>query len=323
MRYLTIMNRGTDKWGRVIEETSITETKAEGRWVICSQEIESVRLCLNIESSGRNSDPYFLVTSVRGLTTTTPFWDGVLASVDLIPAEIWRELEAAEKAANVGDRWYFGDAHSERYARNADGDYMLIPEWVIIRDAARARVAELTAQIDSLCNVFPVAQQEEPEPAAEELPVAEPAPVVELETVCDFSGTNDCDNVIAEEGVMIINLTQHAATADQIAAGVRDLTGTDRDQVIAALNFETLPTAADLADRAGTIALVAMLAGATKAMIGGAPYFMSHLEFALKSAGITPVYAFSRRESVEEAQVDGSVKKINIFRHSGFVEVSK
>lgn len=119
---------------------------------------------------------------------------------------------------------------------------------------------------------------------------------------------------------MIINLTQHAATADQIAAGVRDLTGTDRDQVIAALNFETLPTAADLADRAGTIALVAMLAGATKAMIGGAPYFMSHLELALKSAGITPVYAFSRRESVEEAQVDGSVKKINVFKHSGFVE---
>ena len=122
---------------------------------------------------------------------------------------------------------------------------------------------------------------------------------------------------------MIVNLTQHAATADQIAAGVQDLTSSDRDQVIAALNFEALPTAADLADRAGTIALVAMLAGATKAMIGGAPYFMAHLESALSGAGITPVYAFSRRESAEEVQTDGSVKKINVFRHSGFVEVSK
>ena len=119
---------------------------------------------------------------------------------------------------------------------------------------------------------------------------------------------------------MIVNLTQHAATADQIAAGVRDLTGTDRDQVIAALTFDELPTAADLADRAGTIALVAMLSGSTKAMIGGAPYFMAPLESALKGVGITPVYAFSRRESVEETQPDGSVKKINIFKHSGFVE---
>lgn len=323
MKYLTVINRGTDKFGRVIEEASITESKAEGRWVICSQEIVSVRLCLNLRSSGRGSNPHFFVTSASGLTASLSSWDGVHASVDMIHPEIWRELEAAEKAANVGDRWYFGDEHSERYARNADGDYTLIPEWRIIRDAAMARVAELTAQIDSLCNVFPVAQQEEPEPAAEELPVAEPAPAVELETVCDFSGTNDCDNVIAEEGVMIINLTQHAATADQIAAGVRDLTGTDRDQVIAALNFETLPTAADLADRAGTIALVAMLAGATKAMIGGAPYFMAPLESALRSAGITPVYAFSQRESSEDVQPDGSVRKVNFFRHCGFVEVSK
>lgn len=75
MRYLTIMNRGTDKWGRVIEETSITETKAEGRWVICSQEIESVRLCLNIESSGRGSNPHFFVTSASGLTASLSSWD--------------------------------------------------------------------------------------------------------------------------------------------------------------------------------------------------------------------------------------------------------
>ena len=37
------------------------------------------------------------------------------------------------------------------------------------------------------------------------------------------------------------------------------------------------------------------------------------------SLPIIPLYAFSRRESVEEWQPDGSVRKINIFRHDGFV----
>ena len=54
-------------------------------------------------------------------------------------------------------------------------------------------------------------------------------------------------------------------------------------------------------------------------MIGGAPFLMGALESALLDYGITPVYAFSKRESVEEVQKDGSVKKINIFRHAGFI----
>ena len=303
-------------------EYVITEgAPKEGRWVLRSQEVESVRLHLSIGSSGRSSDPFFTVRS-RDLTTHVSFWGDLAASTDLIPTEIWRELDAAEKAANVGDRWYFGDAHSERYARNADGDYTLIPEWRIIRDAARARVAELKAQIDRLCDIYPVAEESAPAPVVEMPVIPEPAPaqVAEMETVCETADTNRDSDITEEDHMTIINLTQHTATADQIAAGVQDLTGSGRDQVIAALTFDALPTAADLRDRAATIALVAMLAGTDKAMIGGAPYFMAPLESALKSAGITPVYAFSRRESVEETQPDGSVKKINIFKHSGFVE---
>lgn len=36
--------------------------------------------------------------------------------------------------------------------------------------------------------------------------------------------------------------------------------------------------------------------------------------------GIVPVYAESVRDSVEEKQPDGSVKKVSVFRHLGFRE---
>jgi hypothetical protein len=36
--------------------------------------------------------------------------------------------------------------------------------------------------------------------------------------------------------------------------------------------------------------------------------------------GITPVYAESARDSREEQQPDGSIKKVSVFRHLGFRE---
>jgi len=36
--------------------------------------------------------------------------------------------------------------------------------------------------------------------------------------------------------------------------------------------------------------------------------------------GIVPVYAESVRDSVEEKQADGSIKKVSVFRHLGFRE---
>ena len=54
-------------------------------------------------------------------------------------------------------------------------------------------------------------------------------------------------------------------------------------------------------------------------MIGGALWLMAPLSFYLKSAGINPVFAFSKRESVEEV-IDGKTVKTNVFKHVGFVE---
>jgi hypothetical protein len=136
----------------------------------------------------------------------------------------------------------------------------------------------------------------------------------------------------------IYNLTQHPATAEQIEAGVVDLPPEYREELGALLTFEECPTCEQVEHRAEQIGdlfarymgngepthpavFVALRAAGedVRAMIGGAPFLMAHLEYELIANGITPVYAFSRRESVEEALADGSVRKSSVFRHAGFV----
>lgn len=133
---------------------------------------------------------------------------------------------------------------------------------------------------------------------------------------------------------MILNLTQHPATPEQLAAGVRDCGPEFQGMVNAALNFTSLPTRADISTSAVALAKIASALSARVqdqlghampdrlAMIGGAPYLMAPLEEALRQLGVGVCYAFSQRESVEEIQPDGSVRKTNVFRHAGFVMAS-
>jgi hypothetical protein len=120
---------------------------------------------------------------------------------------------------------------------------------------------------------------------------------------------------------MILNLTQHLATHEQIQAGVVDLPEAERGELQSLLTFDELPTATEIVDRTIDIASIACRPGKVffHAMIGGAPYLMAPLERALRSVGICPVYAFSVRESVEQTAPDGSVRKVNVFRHAGFI----
>lgn len=118
---------------------------------------------------------------------------------------------------------------------------------------------------------------------------------------------------------MIINLTQHAATPEQIAAGVVELDDSKRKCVSALLTFTTPPTRSEMLDRADQIVSFAFASGCAQAMIGGAPFFMATLERALQNKAIAPVYAFSERKSVETVNSDGSVTKTAIFTHAGFV----
>ncbi len=133
---------------------------------------------------------------------------------------------------------------------------------------------------------------------------------------------------------IIINLTQHAATTEQIAQGVVDLPPELRVALAKLLTFDTLPLAVEVFQRAQDIAKLAITwldhqphpedygrdgAALAEAMLGGAPYLMVALEAALLVHAIEPVYAFSVRESVEQTQPDGSVRKVAVFKHAGFV----
>jgi hypothetical protein len=117
----------------------------------------------------------------------------------------------------------------------------------------------------------------------------------------------------------VLNLTQHAATPEQAAAGVIDLSAEQRAYLQTLLTFAALPSAEQIRRRAEQIAGLAKANGATTAMIGGALWLMAPLADALRQRGVTPVFAFSVRETEEQAQPDGSVRKVAVFRHAGFV----
>lgn len=136
-----------------------------------------------------------------------------------------------------------------------------------------------------------------------------------------------------------MNLTQHAATADQLAAGVFDLPAPARADLQALLTFGDLPDGPEIRARAEQIAGLAALHASAEdradddgalpsgdtggfalhAMIGGALWLMAPLAAALREHGIEPVFAFSVRETEEQKQADGSVRKVAVFRHAGFV----
>lgn len=130
---------------------------------------------------------------------------------------------------------------------------------------------------------------------------------------------------------MILNLTQHLASQEQIAAGVIDLPSIERSTLVKLLTVEELPVASELEGRCEAIAKLAVHNGLggdigddpvfTKVMIGGAPWMMSTLEYALTNEGFIPVYAFSQRVSAETTKPDGTVVKTNVFKHAGFIKI--
>lgn len=121
-----------------------------------------------------------------------------------------------------------------------------------------------------------------------------------------------------------VNLTQHNTTVSQAQQGVVDLDAEIISEVRKQLTFDEIPTRKEMEIAAKEITRLVLASGikergVDQAMIGGAPFFMSVLEFALLKIGVVPVYAFSKRESVDVTEEDGSITKRSVFLHVGFV----
>lgn len=123
--------------------------------------------------------------------------------------------------------------------------------------------------------------------------------------------------------MIILNFTQHDATPEQVAAGVMEPDADNKERIRQLLTFQQIPTQSELRQRATDCAVLASDLARKYAcdgvLIGGAPYFMSHLESALRLFKVRYCYAFSRREVEEQIQPDGSVKKTHVFKHVGFI----
>lgn len=126
----------------------------------------------------------------------------------------------------------------------------------------------------------------------------------------------------------ILNLTQHDATKDQIENGVVELPESIREILTEYLTFDEMPNFDfDNPDnfvnfRARAIAMLAAnyfkgMPG--KAMIGGAPFLMPILAKELRKQNIEPLLAFTKRETSERILPDGTIQKVALFKHIGFI----
>jgi len=154
---------------------------------------------------------------------------------------------------------------------------------------------------------------------------------------------------------LILNLTQHPSTEEQRKEGVTDLPSLYRKRLIELLTFDELPSTNEVRRRAEAIydliidfcidesspvkEEVEKMIKEVKEngdkreylidekefqklnlgfMIGGALWLMKPLIEELENIG-TPLFSFTKRIVEEHRQTDGSVKKIAMFKHEGFI----
>lgn len=120
--------------------------------------------------------------------------------------------------------------------------------------------------------------------------------------------------------MQIYNLTQHELTEEQKKDGIIELPEALRGRVRELLTFESLPTGAEVAERAQQLAELAAGEGAEGVMLGGVPFLMEPLQKALRQHGIRTFFAFSQRRSTEVRTPEGIVEKRCQFCYEGLVE---
>lgn len=119
----------------------------------------------------------------------------------------------------------------------------------------------------------------------------------------------------------VVNLTQHVASAAQVAAGVIELDDEHKTRIRELLTIDSLPQAGECEYRAEILAEIAAELcrkhGTPFVMIGGAPFLMPQLCRFLGEEGLTPVFAFSKRIVSENPETGEKIAK---FVHKSLVD---
>lgn len=116
----------------------------------------------------------------------------------------------------------------------------------------------------------------------------------------------------------IVNLTSNLTTDDQKNVGVVDIE--DRELVADLLNFDDIPTAAQIHNRAEVLASLVDAPVGTTVLIGGPQFLMSTLTESLKKRGYIVVFECVTREVIHFTNDRGDMIQSQIFRHLGFIE---
>ncbi|MCD6148069.1 hypothetical protein J7J18_01715, partial [bacterium] len=93
----------------------------------------------------------------------------------------------------------------------------------------------------------------------------------------------------------------------------------DKEKVRELLTFNELPSYEEVMSKAQALADIAVEHGVTKAMIGGALFFMTPLAAILRCRGVTPLFSFTKRMVEEKVLEDGTVEKKAVFKHEGWI----
>ena len=124
----------------------------------------------------------------------------------------------------------------------------------------------------------------------------------------------------------ILNCTIHDATESQKLDGAIEGSQEFKEAIKKELLVIGMPTRELLEGKAKNFALLVVKemkkTGASEAMIGsGMPSHQPYITYFLETSEVKYCYSFSKRECIEEHQLDGSVKKTFIFVHEGFYRV--
>ncbi|MDO5481151.1 MAG: hypothetical protein Q4F60_02285 [Candidatus Saccharibacteria bacterium] len=120
----------------------------------------------------------------------------------------------------------------------------------------------------------------------------------------------------------ILNLTQYEATTDQLEAGVIE-PDFGKEFIKELLTFEQHPTETEIRNRARRLAATALdisRGKRGKVMIDSASCLTPALIVELKKMGFTPLFSVTRRRTEKVVQSDGSVRKLAVLRHIGWVQ---